>query len=320
MILRHVGPGESIQAVIDGLPDDGQQAVVELAPGVYREKLVIARPHTELRGSGRDDTVIAWDDGAFEILEDGMKRGTFRTATVRTDAAYVSIRHLTIRNDASPRERVGQAIALYADGEWFILEDCSLVSFQDTLFTAPLPPKEVEKNGFIGPKQFAPRVPQHQVYRNCRIAGDVDFIFGGATAWFEECEIVSVDGRSDRSQPYVGYCTAASTPEGQDLGYVFHDCRFLGEGVPDGSVYLGRPWRSFARTYMIDCTFGKHIHPTAFHDWGKKDFHQTGLYALANCRFEGPTGPWMADVRELSTDEVKACALPNHLPFSLPDP
>ncbi|MBQ1861506.1 MAG: pectin methylesterase [Clostridia bacterium] len=275
-----IRPGASITDAVKSIPDDGQDAVLHLSEGVFHEKVEITRPHTTIEGCGAEKTVITWNDRATDILDDGVKRGTFRTATLRTDADYITLRAMTIRNDCGPRDEAGQCIALYADGDFLLCEDCCLVSYQDTLFTAPLPPTEVIKGGFTGPKQFAPRKPQRHVYRRDRISGDIDFIFGGAAAWFEQCDIVSVDGRGCRETPYVGYCTAASTPEGQAFGYVFHQCRFLRENVPDGSVYLGRPWRSFAKTVMIDCFFDRHICCEAFHDWDKEEFHKHGMYAV----------------------------------------
>ena len=175
-------PADTIAKAVAALPEGDVPAVIRLAPGVYREKAVIDRPNTTLEGEDAATTRIVWGDAAFEILEDGMKRGTFRTATLRTDAPNITLRRLTIENDAAPRERVGQCIALYADGDNLLVEDCVLLGHQDTLFTAPLPPKEIQKNGFIGPKQYTPRVPQRQTYRRCRIEGDIDFIFGGAAA------------------------------------------------------------------------------------------------------------------------------------------
>ena len=309
-IILSVRPGSgALQAALDRLPQDGTPAVIRLAPGVYREKAVLARSHTTLEGASAGSTRIVWGDGAREILEDGMKRGTFRTATLRTDGAHITLRRLTIENDAAPREKAGQAIALYADGDHLLVEDCVLRSFQDTLFTAPLPPKEIEKNGFIGPKQHAPRVAQHHVYRRCLISGDVDFIFGGAAAWFDRCTIQNIDGRSDRSTPYVGYATAASTPEGQRFGYVFSHCRFVSEGVPDGSVYLGRPWREFAKTVMIDCELGAHIAPAGFHDWNKPAAHDTAFYAECGSFGPGAAGERCAFSRALSREEAGSLTL-----------
>lgn len=262
-----VAPGEAALArAIAALPQDDEPVTLRLLPGTYREKVVLQRPYTVLAG---ENATILWADGAKQPMGDGTNRGTFRTATLMVDAPHVTLQGLTIVNAAAPREQVGQAIALYADGDYFTCEDCILRSHQDTLFTAPLPPKELQKNGFIGPKQFAPRTPQRHTYRRCRIEGDVDFIFGGAAAWFEDCDIVSVA---------PGYATAASTPEGQAYGYVFYHCRFLAEELPPASCYLGRPWREFAKTVLIDCTVGPHIRPEGWHDWDKPSFHTCGFY------------------------------------------
>ena len=289
--IIHAGAGRPVRTLSEAIAqlpaDDGSSAVIRLDPGIYREKVVLARSNTTIEGSGAKTTRILWDDAAFTILEDGIKRGTFRTSTLRTDGANITLRGLTIQNAAAPRESAGQAIALYADGDHFLCEDCVLLGAQDTLFTAPLPPKEIEKNGFIGPKQYAPRIPQRHVYRRCRIEGDVDFIFGGAAAWFEDCDIVNIDGRTDKSRPYTGYASAASTPEGQKYGYVFSRCRFIGEGVPQGSVYLGRPWREWAKTILINCHLDSHIHPDGFDDWGKKHAHDTVVYAEYGCSGPG---------------------------------
>ena len=212
MMLIQVAPGQSLQTVIDALPADDQPVTIHLAPGVYEEKIALRRPHTRIEGESAETTRITWHDGAAEILPDGKKRGTFRTATLLVNARDCALRNVMVENSAYPREQVGQALALYVDGDGFHCEDCTLKSCQDTLFTAPLPPREIQKDGFIGPTQFLPRIPQRQVYRHCRIEGDIDFIFGGAAAWFEDCDIVSIDGlrdHGDKKEPALGFCTAA---------------------------------------------------------------------------------------------------------------
>lgn len=287
----NIAPGEqALTRAIAALPANDEPAVIHLAPGVYREKVVLCRSNTTLKGSGADGTTIIWDDGAKVPMPDGLNRGTFRTATLFADGSHITLRGLSIVN-AAPRE-LAQAIALYADGDFFTCEDCILRSGQDTLFTAPLPPKEIQKNGFIGPKQFAPRTPQRHTYRRCRIEGDVDFIFGGAAAWFEDCDVVSTA---------PGYATAASTPEGQLFGYVFKNCRFISGGAPDDSCYLGRPWREYARTVLINCSIGSHIKPEGWNDWNKPLFHSAGYYAEY-----GSGGPRVDYARHLTDAEAES--------------
>ena len=312
-----VRPGSPVATLAQALsllpPDDGTPAVIHLAPGTYREKAVISRARTTIEGAGAEQTRIVWDDAARTILPDGRKRGTFRTATLRTDAPGITLRGLTIENAAAPREAAGQAIALYADGDGLLVEDCTLLGAQDTLFTAPLPPKEIEKDGFIGPKQHAPRVPQRQLYRRCRIAGDVDFIFGGAAAWFEDCELISIDGRADRSSPCPGFVCAPSTPEGQRFGYVFSHCRFTANGAAAGSVYLARPWREWARVMLVCCELGAHIVPAGFDDWNKPLSHRTALFAEYGSFGPGAQGPRAAFARQLGRDEAERITLERFL-------
>ena len=293
-------PGDSLQSAIDRLPADGAPALIRLAPGEYREKVELRRPHTAIVGAGAESTCIAWADGANDIHPDGQKRGTFRSYTLLVLAEDCRLAGLTIRNDAGRRADSGQCIALFADGDGFICEDCTLLSTQDTLFTAPLPPNEVIPGGFLGPTQHLPRIPQRQTYRRCVIKGDVDFIFGGAAAWFEDCGIVCIR-RGDRAG---GYCTAASTPEGQKYGYVFRRCRFTGENVPEGSFFLGRPWREFGKTILLDCFIGSHIRPEGWDNWGKADFMQTGLYAEYGCTGPGSAADKRAFSRPLTAEEA----------------
>lgn len=299
----YITPADGLQSAIDALPDDGTPAVIRLAPGLYREKIELRRPHTTLQGSGKGETILAWDDGATDIHPDGVKRGTFRSYTLLVLADDCRVQGLTIRNDAGQRADSGQCIALFADGDGFTCEDCTLVSTQDTLFTAPLPPKEVIPGGFLGPTQLLPRKAQRHTYRRCTIRGDVDFIFGGAAAWFEDCGIVCVR-RGDRTPG--GYAAAASTPEGQKYGYVFHNCRFTGDNVPEGSFYLGRPWREHAKTVLLNCFMDAHIKPEGWDDWGKKDFPRTGFYAEYGCTGPGSAAEQRLFSRQLTDAEAAA--------------
>lgn len=234
-MLIQVAPGQSLQTVIDALPADDQPVTIHLAPGVYEEKIALRRPRTCIEGESAETTRITWHDGAAEILPDGKKRGTFRTATLLINARDCALRSVTVENSAYPREQVGQALALYVDGDGFHCEDCTLKSCQDTLFTAPLPPREVQKDGFIGPTQFLPRIPQRQVYRHCRIEGDIDFIFGGAAAWFEDCDIVSIDGlrdHGDKKRTHTRLLHGGIHPGRAGIRLCVHEMPLSGRGRP----------------------------------------------------------------------------------------
>ena len=204
---------------------------------------------------------------AKEDMSDGTKRGTFRSYTVLVDGDNVHFKNCVFENTAGPGKDVGQAIALYIDGDGITLEDCVLRGHQDTLFLAPLPDKEIIPGGFTGPKQFTERKRRTVYFKNCRIEGGVDFIFGGASAYFDNCEFISVE---------EGYVFAPSTPEDVEVGFVARNCRFTAsDGVEKGSCFIARPWRNYAYVRLEDCYLGDHIHPQGFDDWGKTEAHAT---------------------------------------------
>lgn len=289
----------SVTDAINSIPKDNMTPVsVLVAPGIYHEKITIDRPFVTIEGMGESnkDTVLTFDDYAYDMMEDGGQRGTFRSYSVFIDANDVTLNNLTIENASGDSLSHGQGIALYADGDRLVINSCNLIGYQDTLFTGPLPPKEIVKNGFVGPKQFAPRIHGRQYYKDCYICGDVDFIFGSATAYFENCTIESLRRIPDEtSEEYKdiekteevlskiqGYITAASTPEEEEYGYVFDRCRLISKDCPRGSVYLGRPWRDFAKTVFINCHMDGHIHPEVFHDWNKENARETIFYGIYN--------------------------------------
>ena len=105
----------------------------------------------------------------------------------------------------------------------------------------------------------------------------MDFIFGNATAVFENCEIHS---RGD------GYITAQSrTAPDMTTGFVFLHCRLTGENTKEG-VYLGRPWRPYSRVVFIDCAMDAHIRPEGWENWRDPNNERTAWYGEV-----GSTGP-----------------------------
>lgn len=202
-----------------------------------------------------------------EDHEDGRKYGTFRTYTVLVDGDNVTFKNCTFENTSGPGEKVGQAIALYIDGDNIHLENCTLIGHQDTLFLAPLPEKEIIPGGFLGPKQFTPRFNRTIYFKDCVIEGGIDFIFGGATAYFNNCEFRNVE---------PGYVFAPSTPENIEVGFVATNCKFTAtDEVPEGSCYIARPWRIHAKVQLENCYLGAHIHPLGWNDWNKPESHTT---------------------------------------------
>lgn len=272
-----MGDGEftSIKEAILSIPKDNKEEVKILVKnGIYYEKLMIETPYITLEGEEKDKTIISYDDYAKKTFPSGEVYRTFNTYTVFVGASHVRIRNLTIENTAGLGHKVGQAVALYVEGDLVTVEQVRLLANQDTLFTGPLPWKPIEGTDFGGPMEGKPRVVGRQYYKDCYIEGDIDFIFGSATAVFEGCELFS----KNLNQDINGYVTAASTYEGQEFGYVFRNCRFTSDAREE-SVYLGRPWRNHAKTVLLNCELGKHIVKEGWHDWNKTQAQSTVYYA-----------------------------------------
>jgi pectinesterase len=279
------GDYRRLEDALRAIPEGNQEAVtIYLQEGIYREKLVIDKPYITLLGDGADKTIITYDDYALMLMPDGKKRGTFRTQTVLINTHDFTAKSITFENSAGSGRKVGQAIALYVDGDRNSFYDCRILGYQDTLFTGPLPPNPFLPDGFTGPLEYAPRINGRQYYHRCYICGNIDYIFGSATAYFESCELhtrIDYDRSptTDSSQRNIyGYITAASTAEGQEYGYVFNRCLLTGN-CPTNSVYLGRPWRNYAKTVFLECELGEHIKVDGWHDWDKPEARDTCYYA-----------------------------------------
>jgi pectinesterase len=281
------GDYKTIQAAIDAarsFPD--QRVTIYVKNGVYKEKVVVPAVNTRLSIIGEDaeKTIITWDD-YFNKINRG-RNSTFYTYTLLVIADDFYAENLTIENSAGP---VGQALALYVKGDRCVFRKCRILGNQDTLYTDGL--------------------NSRQYFDECYIEGTTDFIFGPATALFYNCIIFS---KRD------SYITAASTPEGKPFGYVFLNCKITGASEAK-KVYLGRPWRDFAKVVFIKCELGAHIVPAGWSNWSGTERDKTAYYAEY-----GNTGPG-ADVsqrvpwsHQLTPDEAARYTVANVLSPVLP--
>jgi pectinesterase len=278
------GDFRNIQEAIDSIKEDNKERIIiYIRPGIYKQKLNITKPFISLIGEDAENTIITYDDCANNLLPNAEKMGTFNSYTLYVSGDDFYAENITVENAAGSGEKVGQAVALYANGDRFKMKNCRLLGCQDTLFTAPLPPKPLSGNRFGGPGEDNPRKNLRQYFENCYIRGDVDFIFGSATAVFNKCELFS----NNRNKSVNGFITAASTPEESQFGYVFLDCK-LSSDAAEATVFLGRPWRGFAKTVFINCNMGKHIIPEGWNDWGKTyEVQNQVLYAEYNSKGPG---------------------------------
>lgn len=264
---------DAIEAIRVYLP---KPITVFIKEGVYKEKLEIPGTITNVtfQGDGPGKTIITFDDHTGK-----NKMDTFDSYTLLVWGSNLTFRDLTIQNTAG---NVGQAVALHAEGDRLVFENCHFIGNQDTL--------------------FASGEHSRQYYKDCYIEGTTDFIFGSATAVFENCEIFS------KSNSYI---TAASTPQTADFGFVFLYSKLTAApGVNE--VYLGRPWRDHAKTVFINSEMGAHILPQGWHNWNRPGAEATIFYAEGENTGPGKnTGKRVSWARELSSEEIKVYSILN---------
>lgn len=282
LVVAQDGSGDytSIQQAIDdtkAFPDE--RITITIRNGVYREKVTVHSWNTSLSmiGESRDSVIITWDDH-FNKIGRG-RNSTFHTYTMLVDANDFYAENLTIRNTSSA---VGQAIALSVEADRSVFVNCSIEGFQDTLYVSG------EGN--------------RQYFKACMISGSTDFIFGNATAVFEDCQIHSRSG---------SYITAASTAQGSGFGLVFLTCSLTADENVTG-VLLGRPWRAYAHTAFLHCQMGAHIHPSGWANWGDPQKEETVHYAeYSSSGIGGSSTGRVAWARQLSEEEARKYTLEN---------
>ncbi len=259
----------TVQEAINAVPDYRQRVTtILIKPGVYRERIIIPASKSRLKitGSGAENTVITYDNYARKLWPDTTEEiGTTASASVFVNASHVTFEDLSIRNDAGQGDAIGQAVALLTNGDCIFFHRCHIIANQDTIYTYG----RYNQDGKCC----------RSYYLDCLIEGTTDFIFGPGVCYFENCEI-----RSKRNS----YITAASTFEGEKYGYVFRHCRLTAAPGID-KVYLGRPWRDYAKVVWIECEMGSHIVPEGWHNWSQPHREKTAYYAEYGC-----TGPGAA--------------------------
>ena len=292
IVVSASGHGDymTVQEGIDACPDYSHQEITRILirQGTYKEMVSI--PHTKFRlyikGEGAENTLITFDKYAKALWPGrDIAVGTSGSASIYIHASYITFEDIAFENSAGEGKEIGQAVAVFTDGDFLFFNRCRFLGNQDTLYTYG----RFGKFGGI----------KRNYFKDCYIEGTTDFIFGTSIAYFENCHIHSKKN---------SYVTAASTLEGQKYGYVFVNCRLTAsEGID--KCYLGRPWGAYAKTVFIHCELGSHILPEGWHDWekeGKPNTKKNSYYAEYGNYGPGAQGPrvkWAHTLRETDLKE-----------------
>lgn len=290
IVVDQTGHGDymTVQEAIDAVPNYSHEKIttILIKAGTYKECIDI--PHTKFRmkimGEGADKTILTYDRYAEQLWPDSdFKVGTSGSASIYIHSSYVTFEDITFENTAGEGKEIGQAVAVFTDGDFLFFRRCRFIGNQDTLYTYG----RFGKDGGI----------KRNYFLDCYIEGTTDFIFGPSIAYFENCHIHSKKN---------SYVTAASTLQGQKYGYVFKNCRLTAAPGID-KCYLGRPWGAYAKTVFIGCELGPHIVADGWHDWekeGKPNTKENSYYAEYQNVGPGAKGPRVTWAHTLTAKEA----------------
>ncbi|KAF8401172.1 hypothetical protein HHK36_014476 [Tetracentron sinense] len=246
------GDYETVSAAVAAAPEkSSKRYIIKINAGVYRENVEVPKKKTNLMfvGDGRTNTIIT----ASRNVVDGST--TFHSATVAVVGERFLARDITFQNTAGPSKH--QAVALRVGSDLSAFYRCDMLAYQDTLYVHSL----------------------RQFYVNCLVAGTVDFIFGNAAAVFQDCDIHA--RRPNSGQKNMVTAQGRDDPN-QNTGIVIQKCRIgaTSDLQPVSSsfpTYLGRPWKEYSRTVIMQSTISDVINPVGWHEWNG-DFALTTLY------------------------------------------
>ncbi|XP_045813261.1 putative pectinesterase/pectinesterase inhibitor 45 [Trifolium pratense] len=230
--------------------------VIFVKEGVYDEQVTITKKmqNVTMYGEGSQKSIIT----GSKNFRDGVR--TFQTASFVVEGEGFLGLAMGFRNTAGPDGH--QAVAARIQADRAVFANCRFEGYQDTLYTQA----------------------HRQFYRSCIITGTIDFIFGDAAVVLQNCimivrkpmdnqgNMVTAQGRMDKQQA---------------TGTVLQKCQIKADdtllAVKDKiKSYLGRPWKEFSRTIVMETEIGEFIHPDGWTPWEGNFALNTLYYAEYN--------------------------------------
>ncbi|KAK7356265.1 hypothetical protein VNO80_15533 [Phaseolus coccineus] len=248
------GKFKTIKEAIDAYPAKLQgRYVIYVKAGVYDEYITIPKKSANILiyGDGPGKTVVT----GRKNFVDGVK--TMQTATFANTAPGFIAKSMTFENTAGAVKH--QAVAFRNQGDMSAIFDCAFHGYQDTLY--------VHAN--------------RQFYRNCEISGTIDFIFGASATVIQNSKII---GRLPEANQFNTLTADGTKLKNMATGIVLQNCEIVPEQALFPSrfktkSYLGRPWKPFARTVVMESNIGDFIAPEGWNVWDGNLYLDTLYYA-----------------------------------------
>lgn len=236
------GQFKTIGDAINKVPlKNNKTFVIYIKAGVYKEYVMIPK---------KVNNVVFIGDGPLKTRITGNKNyaagvATFHTSTVVINGDNFMARDIGFENTAGAAGH--QAVALRVSADKAIFHNVHIDSHQDSLYAHTY----------------------RQFYRDCKISGTIDFVFGDAQAVFQKCRfvvrkpmenqacMVTAQGRKDKRS--VGAIVIQSSD-------IVAEPEFLAV-KPALKAYLGRPWKEYSRTIIMQSNIDGFIAPEGWSPW-----------------------------------------------------
>ncbi|CAO2838363.1 unnamed protein product [Amaranthus hypochondriacus] len=263
VIVAQDGSGQykTISEAIKAYPKNLKgKYVIYVKAGIYNEQVLINKDQINIfmYGDGPRKTIVT----GRKSNRDGVS--TYQSASFAVIGNGFIAKAMGFQNTAGPEGH--QAVALRVQADMSAFYNCRMDGYQDTLYAQA----------------------HRQFYRNCVISGTVDYIFGDASVIIQNSLII-VRKPMDNQQNTV---TAQGKKDPRETtGIVIHNCRI----VPEQKLYpvrfqiptfLGRPWKEYSTTMIMQSTLADFIQPAGWMPWA-------GTFALDTLNYGeyGNRGP-----------------------------
>ncbi|XP_047317297.1 pectinesterase-like [Impatiens glandulifera] len=247
------GQYKSIGAALAAYPKNlNGKYIIYIKAGVYDEYITIPKDQKNIfmYGDGSRKTIVTGDKSNAKGVP------TFKTASFSVVGDGFLCKSMGFTNTAGPEGH--QAVALRVQSDMSAFYNVRMDGYQDTLYAQA----------------------KRQFYRNCVISGTVDFIFGDAAQIIQNSLLI-VRKPMDNQQCIV---TAQGRSNNKETtGIVIQNCRIVPEQKLEATrfkvpSYLGRPWKEYSRSVIMQSTLGDFIQPAGWMPW-------EGDFALNTCFF-----------------------------------
>ncbi|KAB2029199.1 hypothetical protein ES319_D05G146700v1 [Gossypium barbadense] len=210
--------------------------VVYVKEGKYVENVNLDKHkwNVMIYGDGKTKTTIS---GSRNFV-DGT--ATFDTATFTVAGRGFIAKDIKFENTAGAAKH--QAVAMRSGSDRSVFYSCAFDAYQDTLYAHS----------------------NRQFYRECDILGTIDFIFGNAAVVFQNCNI---QPRQPLPNQFNTITAQGKKDPNQNTGISIQKCTITPFGNLTANTYLGRPWKEFSTTVIMQSNIGAFLNPVGWREW-----------------------------------------------------